>query len=282
VHFDFMDPPAPETLMRALELLNYIGALDDEGELTNDGIMMAEFPLDPQLSKSLMISPKYQCSNEIVSIVALLSVPPLFYRPNDKKEKADSAKQKFSHIDGDHLSLLNVYHAWKQNNESTEWCFSNFINNRSLMQADSVRKQLVAIMIRLGLDMNSTDFESSNYYINIRKVLVEGFFMQIAHLESSGSYLTVKDNQMVSIHPSTCLDHKPEWALYHEFVLTTQNYIRTVTNISGLWLCEIAPHYYELSHFPECSAKRSLERLYLQIKRSENMLNLKEKFQKNE
>ena len=37
VHFDFMDPPAPETLMRALELLNYLGALDDDGELTTLG-----------------------------------------------------------------------------------------------------------------------------------------------------------------------------------------------------------------------------------------------------
>lgn len=59
--------------MRALELLNFLGALDDEGELTDLGRMMAEFPLDPQLSKMLMISPKFACSNEILSIVALLS-----------------------------------------------------------------------------------------------------------------------------------------------------------------------------------------------------------------
>jgi pre-mRNA-splicing factor ATP-dependent RNA helicase DHX15/PRP43 len=47
VHFDFMDPPAPETLMRALELLNDLEALDDEGDLTKFGEMMAEFPLEP-------------------------------------------------------------------------------------------------------------------------------------------------------------------------------------------------------------------------------------------
>lgn len=59
--------------MRALELLNYLGALDDEGNLTADGHLMAEFPLDPQLSKMLIESPKYRCSNEILSIAALLS-----------------------------------------------------------------------------------------------------------------------------------------------------------------------------------------------------------------
>ena len=56
---------------------------------------------------------------------------------------------------------------------------------------------------------------------------------QVAHLERTGHYLTVKDNQMVHLHPSTCLDHKPEWALYQEFVLTTRNYIRTVLDIKA-------------------------------------------------
>merc|ERR1711920_885918 len=68
VHFDFMDPPAPETLMRALEQLNYLAAIDDEGELTELGSIMAEFPLDPQHAKMLITSPEYQCSNEILSI----------------------------------------------------------------------------------------------------------------------------------------------------------------------------------------------------------------------
>merc|ERR1711937_1088642 len=58
VHFDFMDPPAPETLMRALEQLNYLGALDDDGNLTELGAVMSEFPLDPQLSKTLVYSPQ--------------------------------------------------------------------------------------------------------------------------------------------------------------------------------------------------------------------------------
>ena len=80
VHFDFMDPPAPETLMRALELLNYLAALDDDGNLTELGAIMAEFPLDPQLAKMLIASCEYNCSNEILSIVAMLSVPQCFVR----------------------------------------------------------------------------------------------------------------------------------------------------------------------------------------------------------
>jgi len=72
----------------------------------------------------------------------------------------------------------------------------------------------------------------------------------------------VKDNQVVALHPSTCLDHKPEWCLYNEFVLTSKNYIRTVTDISGDWLVELSPHYYALDNFPQCEAKRVLERIF--------------------
>ncbi|CAH9079032.1 unnamed protein product [Cuscuta europaea] len=73
VHFDFMDPPAPETLMRALEVLNYLGALDDEGNLTKLGEIMSELPLDPQMAKMLVVSPEFNCSNEILSVSAMLS-----------------------------------------------------------------------------------------------------------------------------------------------------------------------------------------------------------------
>mmetsp|Transcript_68078 Transcript_68078/g.215385 ORF Transcript_68078/g.215385 Transcript_68078/m.215385 type:complete len:701 (-) Transcript_68078:54-2156(-) len=263
VHFDFMDPPAPETLMRALELLNYLGALDDEGNLTSLGGLMSEFPLDPQLGKMLAASPNYSCSNEIMSVVSMLSVPMCFLRPRDAMKQADEAKARFAHIDGDHLTLLNVYHAFKQNGEKPDWCYDHFINFRAMKSADNVRGQLVRLCQRMSVAMVSTDFNSREYYLNIRKAIVSGYFMQVAHLERTGHYLTVKDNQMVHLHPSTCLDHKPEWVCYNEFVLTTKNFIRVVSDIKGEWLIDIAPHYYDLSNFPACEAKRALERLIL-------------------
>lgn len=100
-----------------------------------------------------------------------------------------------------------------------------------MKSADNVRQQLARIMDRFNLKRTSTEFTSKDYYINIRKALVQGFFMQVAHLERTGHYLTIKDNQIVQLHPSTCLDHKPDWVIYNEFVLTTKNYIRTVTDV---------------------------------------------------
>lgn len=114
-----MDPPAPETLMRALQLLSDLEALDDEGDLTKVGSIMAEFPLEPQLSKVLLNSAQFNCSNEILSIVALLSVPNIFVRPKDMQNSADEARSKFVHPDGDHITMLNAYYAYKQKNKET-------------------------------------------------------------------------------------------------------------------------------------------------------------------
>lgn len=92
------------------------------------------------------------------------------------------AQGRFNHVDGDHLTLLNVYHAWKNNQEAASWCYDNFVNHRSMKSADSVRAQLMRIMNRFGLELKSPDFNSKDYYINIRKCLLAGFFMQVVAL----------------------------------------------------------------------------------------------------
>ena len=280
-----MDPPAPETLMRALELLNYLGALDDEGELTPVGALMADLPLDPQLAKLVVASPAFACSSEALTIVAMLSAPNVFVRPREAAKAADEAKAAFAHADGDHLTLLNVFHAYKQAAEAAgsghdgsggngrpapslaDWCYHNFLNSRALKSADAVRAQLVRVAARSGVRLVSTPWGDPAYYPNIRKALTAAFFMQVAHLNASKSsggapYETVKDHQAVHLHPSTSLDTKPEWVLYHEFVLTSRNYIRTCTAVRGEWLVDLAPHYYDLANFPAGEARRALERLY--------------------
>lgn len=272
VHFDFMDPPAPETMMRALELLNYLGALDDDGNLTHIGRMMSELPLDPQLAKMLLSSPDYQCSNEMLTIVAMLSVPNVFMRPKEAAKLADEAKSQFSHVEGDHVSLLNVYNAYKESGDNKDWCYENFVNYRSMQAADNIRVQLARLFKKLNLPTLSIDISAPEYYVNIHKCLTAGLFMQVAHLQRQGHYLTVKDHQVVALHPSSALDMKPAWVLFQDFVLTTKNFIRTVSTTRVEWLIDIAPHYYELDNWPEGETKQELERAYrrlMQIRESE-------------
>jgi pre-mRNA-splicing factor ATP-dependent RNA helicase DHX15/PRP43 len=79
----------------------------------------------------------------------------------------------------------------------------------------------------------------------------------------------VKDNQVVALHPSTVLDHKPQWVMYHEFVLTSKNFIRTVTEIQGEWLLDLAPHYYDLDNFKQSEVKNALERIWMKKKKKQ-------------
>lgn len=266
VHFDFMDPPAPETLMRALELLNYLGALDDEGEMTELGYQMSELPLDPQLAKLILVSPEYRCSAEVVTIVACLSVPQIFLRPREAAKAADEAKAQFAHPESDHLTFLRVFNEYDMvpEKDRKQWCWDNFISERAMISASNVRNQLLGIMKRLDVPVISSDIKGDGSFASsdIRKALTAGMFMQTAYRQRSGEYLTVKDNQLVAIHPSSVINSRPEWVVFEEFALTTKNFIRTVTTTSVDWLIELAPHYFDLETFPKCEAKAELEKAY--------------------
>lgn len=108
--FDFLDAPPSETLIRALEQLYALGALNDRGELTKLGRRMAEFPIDPMLSKTLIASEDFHCSDEILSICAMLSVQnAVFFRPKDRAMQADQTRKSFFRPGGDHIALLAVW-----------------------------------------------------------------------------------------------------------------------------------------------------------------------------
>jgi pre-mRNA-splicing factor ATP-dependent RNA helicase DHX16 len=253
VHFEFMDPPPVETLIRALEHLYALGALNDRGELTKMGRRMAEFPLDPMLSKMILASEKYKCSEEIITICAMLSVNnTIFYRPKDKQVQADHARKNFFRPQGDHLTLLNVYKQWEETGFSKDWCYENFIQYRSMARARDIRDQLVLLLDRVEIERTSTDDTEA-----IRKAIAAGFFFHAAKLQKGGSYKTVKHGETVQIHPSSSLFQSlPRWVIYHELVFTTKEFMRQVMEIKPEWLLEIAPHYYKAKELEDPSSKK--------------------------
>lgn len=243
VHFDFLDPPPHETLVLALEQLYALGALNHHGELTKLGRRMAEFPVDPMMGKMLIASEKYKCSDEIVSIAAMLSVNgAIFYRPKDKLVHADTARKNFFLPGGDHLVLYNVYKQWADTDYSTQWCYENYIQYRSMRRARDVREQLLGLMERVEIEITSNPTDTAA----IRKAITSGYFYHVARLSKGGHYKTVKHNQTVMIHPNSALfEDLPRWVIYHELVFTTKEFMRQVTEIESKWLLEVAPHYYK-------------------------------------
>ena len=111
--FDFMDPPPQENILNSMYQLWVLGALDNIGDLTRDGRRMSDFPMEPSLAKMLITATKYKCASEMLTIVSMLSVPSVFYRPKERQEESDAAREKFFVPESDHLTLLHVYQQWK-------------------------------------------------------------------------------------------------------------------------------------------------------------------------
>ena len=258
LNFDFMDPPPAQTLIVALENLHALGALDDEGLLTKLGRKMAEFPLEPALAKILITSVGLTCSDEILTIVAMLSVQNVFYRPKEKQAQADQKKARFFQPEGDHLTLLAVYQAWKASKFSNAWCFENFIQARSMKRAQDVRKQLLAIMDRYRLDIISC----GKNYTRVRKAICSGYFRNAAKKDPQEGYKTMADGQTVYIHPGSSLFQKnPDMVIYHELILTSKEYMREVMTIDAKWLVELAPNFYRASDPKVLSKRKRRERI---------------------
>ncbi|KAF2217179.1 hypothetical protein CERZMDRAFT_104578 [Cercospora zeae-maydis SCOH1-5] len=243
--FDFMDPPPTNTMLTALEELYALGALDDEGLLTRLGRRMADFPMDPALGKSLITSVELGCSDEMLSIVALISaVQTVFHRPKEKQQQADQKKARFHDPAGDHLTLLNVYNGWKASGKSDPWCFENFIQPRNIKRAEDVRKQLVQILDRHRLKIISCGRDTTR----VRQALCAGFFRNSARKDPQEGYKTLVEGTPVYMHPASALFGKhAEHVIYHSLVETTREYMHNVTAIEPKWLVEAAPTFFKVA-----------------------------------
>ncbi|KAJ3025529.1 UNVERIFIED_CONTAM: putative pre-mRNA-splicing factor ATP-dependent RNA helicase dhx16 [Siphonaria sp. JEL0065] len=263
LNFDFMDAPPVDTLKKALEQLYALGALNAKGELTKLGRRMAEFPTDPMFSKTLIAAEQYQCTEEVVSIIAMLSTGnAIFYKPKSEAVQAEQARKNFFRPGGDHITMLAIWNAWMETNYSIPWCRENYIQHRSMKRARDVRDQLVALMERTEVPLIGNP--DSGNTIPIRKAITAGFFYNTARLQRSGdSYRTVKHNQTVMIHPGSSQYVGPnsekeycKWVLYHELVYTTREFMRQVIEIQSEWLLEVAPHYYKPGELEDEGSKK--------------------------
>lgn len=231
LEFDFMDPPPQETITTSLFELWSLGALDNLGDLTPLGRHMTPFPMDPPLAKLLITaSSEYECSEEMLTIVSMLSVPSVFYRPKERQEESDAAREKFFVPESDHLTLLHVYTQWKSNGYSDSWCVKHFLHSKSLRRAKEVREQLQDIMTAQKMPLVScgTDWDV------IRKCICSGFYHQAARVKGIGEFINLRTSVTMALHPTSALyglGYVPEYVVYHELILTSKEYMSTVTAV---------------------------------------------------
>ncbi|KAK9265614.1 hypothetical protein L1049_021498 [Liquidambar formosana] len=243
--FDWPASPSSEAMVRALEVLYSLGILDDDAKLTSPaGFQVAEIPLDPMISKMILSSNQLGCSEEIITIAAVLSIQSIWVSVRGAQKELDEAKLRFAAAEGDHVTYLNVYKGFLQSGKSSQWCHKNFINYQAMKKVIEIREQIRRIAKRLGIVLKSCDRDMQI----VRKAVTAGFFANACQLEAfshNGMYKTLRSSQEVYIHPSSVLFRvNPKWVIYHSLVSTDRQYMRNVISIEPSWLIEAAPHFY--------------------------------------
>uniref|UniRef100_A0A493TKL8 DEAQ-box RNA dependent ATPase 1 n=1 Tax=Anas platyrhynchos platyrhynchos TaxID=8840 RepID=A0A493TKL8_ANAPP len=265
---DFLDRPAPESLMQALEDLDYLAALDDDGNLSEVGIIMSEFPLDPQLAKALIASCEFDCVEEMVSLAAMLTVPPCFVPPSTRLEEAVTTRRRaLLHPAGDHFTLINIFNAFQQHNADEGWCRKHGVSGEALRLAGIVRAELLEVMQRIELPVSPPAFGTDANVLNIQRALISGYFLKVARdIDGSGNYVMLTHKHVAHLPPSCCYllrqppRRLPPWVLYHEFTISQDNCLRVVSEIQPQMLVELAPQYY-LSNLPPSESRDLLMEL---------------------
>ncbi|KAK1422922.1 hypothetical protein QVD17_18211 [Tagetes erecta] len=258
IGFDFMEKPDRMAVIRSLELLYLLGALTDEKKLSDPiGQQMARLPLEPNDSKALILASQFDCLEEMLIVVSMLSVESIFYVPRDKLEESRTVIKSFSSPEGDHLTLLNVYRASvefleknktengsdKAEKNLRKWCKDNFINSRSLKHARDIYNQIRENVERMGLKISSCGDDT----LQLRRCLAASYFLNAALKQPDGTYRVLANGQIAEIHPTSVLRRtKAECIIFYNLVQTTRNYVRNVTRIDYLWLAELAPQCYAL------------------------------------
>jgi len=246
LEFDFMDPPPQDNIMTSMYQLWVLGALNNVGDLTQVGKRMSEFPMEPSLSKILIASATdYGCSAEVLSIVAMLSVPSVFYRPKERIDEADAAREKFYVAESDHLTLLHCYTQWRLNGYRDSWCAQHFLHAKILKKAREVRTQLEDICKTLKLNIIScgTDWDT------VRKCVVSGFFHQAARAKGIGEYVNARTGVPLQLHPTSSVSGagvQPQYLVFHEVIQTSKTYMHTVTAVEPHWLAELGGVFYSI------------------------------------
>ncbi|KAH9982037.1 P-loop containing nucleoside triphosphate hydrolase protein [Lactifluus volemus] len=261
LEFDFMDPPPQANILNSMYQLWVLGALDNVGDLTPAGRKMSEFPMEPSMAKMLITSVDYKCSGEMLTIVSMLSVPSVFYRPKERVEEADAARDKFNVPESDHLTLLNVFNQWKSHGYRDEWAMRHFLHPKLLRKSREVRVQLEDIMKFQKMEIISagTDFDI------IRKAICAGYFHQAARVKGIGEFVNIRSGLPTHLHPTSALSglgYTPSYVIYHELILTSKEYMTQVTSVDPYWLAELGSVFYSVreKNFDDRGVRRQADR----------------------
>jgi ATP-dependent helicase HrpA len=264
--FPFVEPPDGRYVRDGQRTLRELGALSDEGRLTDIGRQLAKLPLDPKLGRILLAGAQEHCLEEIAIIASALSVPDPRDRPADKQTQADQKHAPLRDEQSDFLSLLKLWRVWNEQRGQLSraklraWCKENFLSYLRLTEWHDVHGQVMEVVKgELALKPNSKPGE----YAPIHRALLAGLLSTVAQRKEQAEYLGANGTKL-AIHPgSGQFKARPAWIVSAEQVQTTKVYARTVARIDPAWVESVGAHLVKLQHYePHWERRASRAAIY--------------------
>ncbi|WP_035273298.1 ATP-dependent RNA helicase HrpA [Desulfogranum japonicum] len=238
-HFPFVDPPSPRSVHEGYRTLKELGAINADGNLTQNGRLMATLPLDPCISRIILESANRNALREITVIAAALSIQDPRVRPLDLEFKADEAHRQFADKQSDFLSLLNIWDTLYQQGDKISWsrlskfCKQHFLSWQRMREWFDVHDQLKTILkYRGNFEFNKQPADYAGIHIS----LTSGFLRNICHKKEKNTYLSAGQKEVVLFPGSNLYNKGSQWVVASSFVETTQLFARTVARIDPAWL----------------------------------------------
>jgi ATP-dependent helicase HrpA len=244
--FPFVDPPDSRLIKDGYRVLEEIGAVDGDKQVTRIGRQIARLPVDPRIGRMLLTAAHTHCLNEVQIIAAALSVQDPRDRPMDKQQEADQAHAQFKHEESDFLGFLQLWqHLEEQRRHLTKrkfrvHCRSNFLSWTRVQEWHDIHHQLRGQMHEMGYRENQAEAG----YEEIHKALLTGLLSNIG-LRSQGKdreYLGTRNSRFSVFPGSGLFAAQPKWLVAAELVETTKLYARSVAQIRPEWVESVAGH----------------------------------------
>ncbi|KAL2142195.1 hypothetical protein VTI28DRAFT_1462 [Corynascus sepedonium] len=249
--FPLMDPPQVESVEKALLHLHILGALDDNGSITEVGRRMVQFPVSPPYARVLLAAAdsKYDCLLEVIDIISCITAGEdifLQLRTEEDKEQVEEYRKELFRREGDLLTYLTTMQLYSaENADRVKWCKDRKLNLRNMKQALNIRKQLRGLCVRQRMmeppppDPQPFSPISPDQAASILKCFLAGFSIKTAILAPDNSYVTSHGKHVVAIHPASVLHgQKKEAIMFLEHVYTQKSYAKKVSAIQAVWIAE--------------------------------------------
>jgi ATP-dependent helicase HrpA len=240
--FPFINPPPQKIINDGFRLLEELGAVTKQQQLTLLGKQLATLPIDPRIARMILAADKLGCLSEVLIIASALSIQDPRERPMDKQQAADQAHSQFKDERSDFLAYLKLwalYHDKQKHlsqNKLRKYCKENFLSFIRLREWHDIHRQLHVQMTQMGFKPNSQVAD----YPAIHQALLSGLLSNIAAKTDKTEYTGAR-NLKLHIFPGSSLHKKgPKWLMAAELVETGRLYARIIAKIEPEWIEEIA------------------------------------------